>query len=316
MPFLQPEMQASILGGWDLAVCSCLFLQGVLCTQFANYMTLNKRDTIRMKLFVAGLALLTTLKSLQSLAIMWIQNVILFGDAEAGSNIWVTHWVWRITLILEATTAFYVQMFFCRRLWTISSRNTSLAIICGTLFLGGLVSGVYGTVDIFTNSLWSTTRSIGTHLGVVLCGDLLLTGSTIFCLLRHSHECAQSRGPTATILSRLCRVTLQSAAPAALCALINFVADMRLNATTWTPGPVPFDFIGNTVLPQLHAWSAMWTLNSREEIGIAAGNCSYTVDLKTSAGGSSDSENTRHQHHDNPGPLAKDQLDDPPGSMA
>jgi hypothetical protein len=60
----------------------------------------------------------------------------------------------------------------------------------------------------------------------------------------------------------------------------------------------------------------MWTLNSREEIGIAAGNCSYTVDLKTSAGGSSDLESTRHQHHDNPGPLAKDQLDDPPGSMA
>ncbi|KAJ7360783.1 hypothetical protein DFH08DRAFT_951434 [Mycena albidolilacea] len=60
-------MQTWILGVWDLAVCSCLFLQGVLCAQFANYMTLNKRDSVWMKLFVAGLALLTTLKTLQSL---------------------------------------------------------------------------------------------------------------------------------------------------------------------------------------------------------------------------------------------------------
>ncbi|KAJ7360779.1 hypothetical protein DFH08DRAFT_800222 [Mycena albidolilacea] len=101
-------MQTYILGAW-----------GVLCAQFANYMTLIKRDSIWMKFFVAGHALLTTLKSLQSLMIMWIQNVTLFGDLEAGSNIWHKHWAWRVALILEATTAFYVQMFFCRRLWLI-----------------------------------------------------------------------------------------------------------------------------------------------------------------------------------------------------
>ncbi|KAJ7347747.1 hypothetical protein DFH08DRAFT_808533 [Mycena albidolilacea] len=57
-------------------------------------MSLNKRDSVWMKLFVAGLALLTTLKSLQSLAIMWIQNITMFGDREVESNIGPTNWVW------------------------------------------------------------------------------------------------------------------------------------------------------------------------------------------------------------------------------
>jgi hypothetical protein len=46
-----------------------------------------------------------------------IQNVATFGNLEAGSNLLSTHWLSKINLALEAITAFYVQMFFCRRLW-------------------------------------------------------------------------------------------------------------------------------------------------------------------------------------------------------
>jgi hypothetical protein len=92
-----------------------------------------------------------------------------------------------------------------------------------------------------------------------------------------------------------------------------------MTATTWTPPLVLIDFIANMVLPQLYAWSAIWTLNSREEICNAAENCPYTIDLGTSAGGSSNSETIRHQHQHHPKPLVKVQkveLDGPPGSMA
>jgi hypothetical protein len=88
---------------------------------------------------------------------MWIQDVTVFKDLEAESNMWRKHWVWQGTVMLEAATAFYVQMFFCRRLWVnpdplrilhgsfvaqAISRNTCLVIICITLFLFGLVTGV------------------------------------------------------------------------------------------------------------------------------------------------------------------------------
>jgi hypothetical protein len=48
---------------------------------------------------------------------MWIQNVTLFENLEAIYNLWNTNWVTQMTLLLEAGIAFYVQLFFCHRLW-------------------------------------------------------------------------------------------------------------------------------------------------------------------------------------------------------
>ncbi|KAJ7820261.1 pectin lyase fold/virulence factor [Mycena olivaceomarginata] len=120
--------RAQVLGGWDLGVCVSLFLQGVLCAQFAHYTCLNKRNSVWIKPFVAGL--MTTLRSLQSLALIWIQNVATFGSLEAGSNLLHTHWLSQTTLTLEAATAFSVQMFFCRRLWAISRNAYLVTLYC------------------------------------------------------------------------------------------------------------------------------------------------------------------------------------------
>ncbi|KAJ7261739.1 hypothetical protein B0H12DRAFT_1231393 [Mycena haematopus] len=297
------EAQAHVLGGWDLAICLTLFLQGVLCSQFATYMDSKRRDSVRMKLFVAGLALLTTLKTIQALAIMWIQNVTLFEDLEAASTMWKTDWLTK-ALILEATVAFYVQMFFCHRLWASAiSRNVYIVVVCITVFSLGLISGVVATVFILAvkkEGLTSPSHWFATHLGVVVCGDFILTGSVVFWLLRHNGS-VLSRGPTANILSSLVRLTLQasrfasrrhyyllmigrqSAAPVALCALVNFVVIMLKSRQPSSTVLLMIDFITNNMLPQLYAWSAMWTLNSREDIVLAGGNRPYTFDLGTTS---------------------------------
>ncbi|KAJ7835532.1 hypothetical protein B0H14DRAFT_1132508 [Mycena olivaceomarginata] len=137
-------------------------------------------------------------------------------------------------------------MFFCRRLWAIS-RNAYLVISCIVLFLLGLITNVVATVYIFTNTLELTTLWVGIHRGVVLSGDLLLTGSTIWYLLRHSHECALARGPAATILNRLRRLTLQSAAPTALCTLIHFAGNMKMDSAP----ALMINFIANMVAPSV-----------------------------------------------------------------
>ncbi|KAF8193122.1 hypothetical protein K438DRAFT_1969608 [Mycena galopus ATCC 62051] len=276
----QTQAETEVLSGWDLAISSTLFLQGVLCAQFANYTNVNQRDSMRMKFFVAGLALLTTLKTLQSLAIMWIQDVVLFEDLEAASIMWETYWVSKINLILEATVAFYVQLFFCRRLWVISQNNLYIVITCVTLFSFGILAAVAGQTSFLVRNV-STAKSttwFAAHLGIVVCGDLLLTGSTVFYLLRHSNN-SLSRGPTVPILNSLLRMTVQ-ATPAALCALINFGFTLG-DLPTWVPRLLMVDIITNMVLPQLYAWSAMWTLNSREEIYLAR-DPPCTVNLATS----------------------------------
>jgi hypothetical protein len=117
----------------DLSICADLLLQGVLCAQFAHYTGVNQRDSVLMKLFVAGLALLTTLKTAQVLcasvllwelcfnlllrAITWIQNAALFENLEAVHSLSNIKWLTQTNLILEACMAFYVQIFFCHRLW-------------------------------------------------------------------------------------------------------------------------------------------------------------------------------------------------------
>ncbi|KAF8174469.1 hypothetical protein K438DRAFT_1939914 [Mycena galopus ATCC 62051] len=297
MPFLAPQKTAetALLGAWDLAICLSLFLQGVLCAQFTHYaaVSTNKRDSIWLKLFVAGLAFMTMLKSLQAVALMWIQNVLLFGNLEAASNLWDTHWVSKITLILEATMAFCVQMYFCRRLWAsplISqaalSRNAFVVITCMALFTFGLASSVVATILIFQDSAETTSTAwVTTHLGIVLCGDLLLTGSILFWLLRH-RETVICRSATAIMLLCLLRLTVQSAAPTTLCALLTFAVALQLHTSdTWRPVPLAIYFIAIMALPLLYAWSAMWTLNSREDICLAAEKCPYTVELGTEASG-------------------------------
>ncbi|KAJ6541516.1 hypothetical protein B0H19DRAFT_1239348 [Mycena capillaripes] len=269
--------ETAVLGGWDLAISAALFLQGVLCAQFAHYTNVNKRDSVWLKLFVTGLAVLTTLKTIQVLAVMWIQNVTLFENVEAASRLWATNWVPKLTPILEACIAIYVQMFFCRRLWTIS-RNSCIVVFCITSFSFALISAAVSAFFIFADigsPKHATWMSI--HLGAALGGDLLLTGSTAFYLLRHS-KTVLPRGPTAPLLSSLLRVTIQSAAPA---ALVNFVATITIVTLIHKKSPGALVSLAgaasNTVLPQLYVWSALWTLNSREDIYLAADTTQCTL---------------------------------------
>ncbi|KAJ6541461.1 hypothetical protein B0H19DRAFT_315954 [Mycena capillaripes] len=290
----QTSAQTTVLGGWDLTVSAVLFLQGVLCAQFAHYTHVNKRDSVWLKIFVASLALLTTLKTIQALAVMWIQNVTLFHNVHAASSLWATCWVPKLSPVFESVTAIYVQSFFCRRLWTIS-RNAYIVVVCMISFTFALVSGGVAAFFIFTDiSSPKTSIWMSPHLGAVLCGDLLLTGSTVFYLLRHSKS-VLPRGPTAPILSSLRRLTIQSAAPAAFCALIDFISAALVHALPGHPPVWSMISSGsNTVLPQLYVWAAMWTLNSREDIFAADNNqCTLHPELR----GTSDSETAGHLMH-------------------
>ncbi|KAJ6457222.1 hypothetical protein C8R45DRAFT_1032965 [Mycena sanguinolenta] len=242
---------------------------------------------------------MTAVRCCQCLAIMWIQNVTLFGNVEAAAQMWERDWVSKMDVMLEATGAIYVQIFFCCRLWAIS-QNAYIVIVCLIFFILGLVSAVVGTLFLFTGSMTTTA-------GWVLCGDLLLTGSTVFYLLRHSNASVVSRSPFAIKMKLLLRLTIQSAAPAAMCTLTNFVADIQLYVTeTQDPQSLMVGFITTLTVPQLYAWSAMWTLNSREDIWVAFDNRPYTVNLGTSVASSADSETTNSPRVGENGTAARD----------
>ena len=47
----------------DLAICLTLFLQGIVYVQVAHYTNVNKHDSMQMKFFMVGLALMMTLRA-------------------------------------------------------------------------------------------------------------------------------------------------------------------------------------------------------------------------------------------------------------
>ncbi|KAJ7907577.1 hypothetical protein B0H13DRAFT_2273667 [Mycena leptocephala] len=248
------------LGGWDLAICADLILQGIIFAQIAHYTTLYGQDFLALRAFVAVLLIITTLKSAQGLAILWTQNVEYFMDLNAALSMYTNSWTTEVNLALDALIAFYVQLFFCRRLWVIS-RNVYIVGVVFTLFVFALIAAIVSCVFTFAargkNVTW-----IETHLATVFAGDVLLCGSTMYFLLFHSKHASPE---TAGKLNSITKLTFQSAAPAAVCALISLVDTVAWDQKTMN-AYVILGMIANNVLPKLYAISAMWTLNSRRRI--------------------------------------------------
>ncbi|KAJ7277103.1 hypothetical protein C8J57DRAFT_1503940 [Mycena rebaudengoi] len=230
------------LGGWDLAICGDLIFQGIIFAQIAHYTTLYEKDVLARRAFVAVLLIITTLKSAQGLVILWIQNVEYFMNLKAALSMFTDSWTTEINLTLSALIAFYVQLFFCKRLWTIS-RNIYIVASVLALFVFALVAAIVSGVFTF---------AVEIHLGTVFAGDVLLCGSTIYFLLSHSEYASPE---TAGMLHSIKKLTFQI-----LFSVSGTSRCMRPNQPR------------RNVLPKLYAISAMWTLNSRRSIRQAHSN--------------------------------------------
>ncbi|KAJ7771198.1 hypothetical protein B0H14DRAFT_3590290 [Mycena olivaceomarginata] len=218
-----------------------------------------------LRAYVAVLLIITTLKSAQGLVIMWIQNVEYFMNLDAALGMFTMSWTTELNITFIALIAFYVQLFFCKRLWAIS-KNIYIVTLVVALFVFALVAAIVSTVfQLAVLNFAGQSKSItwmGVHLATVFAGDVLLCGSTIYFLSYLSKHALPNTG---SMLSSLTKLTFQSAAPAVLCALISLISALAWNHTS----PDIYSMlalIADNVLPKLYAISAMWTLNSRRNI--------------------------------------------------
>ncbi|KAJ6540608.1 hypothetical protein B0H19DRAFT_1381646 [Mycena capillaripes] len=256
-----------VLGGWDLGVAGDLLLQGVIFAQFAHYTTLYKHDILLLRVFVWGLVLLTTLKSIQGLAVIWSQNVQHFMELEAALELFQTSWFFELNVSFVAVIAFYVQMFFCHRLWVIS-KNVYMVVLTTVLFVVALLAAFVTSGFTFTKNDVQFVTWIAIHLGTVFAGDVILCLSTTYFLLQHSQDVLPQ---TAGVLNALLKLTIQSASPAAICAFLNLIASQISPSTRSLNEWTMLAIIMNSWLPKLYAFSALWTLNSRKGIAQSGG---------------------------------------------
>ncbi|CAK5270121.1 unnamed protein product [Mycena citricolor] len=254
---------------------------GILLGQFATYIShgFHRTDFLALRIWVAGLFVLMLFKSLYGLALIHIQVTTNFLDLEGALRLGASTaaglgYTWVMLSV------YYVELFFCWRLWTLSRRLWipgalalifTAAIICG-IFSNSLVGPKLGHIR-----EWDAA-----YLIAVFVGDTLLSGSIIYVLHvsrpgtlrpRDVHRLTKRQGQsrqvtrnTASVLQRIAILTILCAAPAAVCSLVLIVSSQLVANWVSGGGALAVAIVSEHLLPKLYAFSAMWTLNARKAI--------------------------------------------------
>ncbi|PFH51198.1 hypothetical protein AMATHDRAFT_3327 [Amanita thiersii Skay4041] len=249
-----------LLGPWLIGSFIDVLFQGVLFCQFAHYLSLYRDDKLTVRLSVLGLAILTTLKSVQSIALIWVQNILYFKDLQGAILLNYTTWWQSGNPLMVACIGLYVQIFFLHRLYGVSAKKkwvvTPIAIVLAFAFVSICLATYFIT---FGESAGPKIAAwFAAHFSSVCAGDLAMCFSIAFFLIRSKRDVLPQ---TVGIITSLIRLTFSTMAPAALCAMMNLIFSQvysgsdRLVSTAF-----------NMVLPKLYAFSMMWTLNARRSM--------------------------------------------------
>ncbi|KAJ7225137.1 hypothetical protein B0H12DRAFT_1240711 [Mycena haematopus] len=269
------------LGPWLIGSCLDLILMGVLACQFVNYYNWYPDDGRGLPVIVAVLCLLNVLKSAECFATLWIFFINHFGNILYDLQLSTTGWWDTSSPLMVAILDFYVQCYFCTRLWAVSKRWWVVAPIF-SLFFFALVSMVIGTYYIKSAQEQQVTDWFAAHLGSVfgernsdegwatgdsnyrrpIAGDLILSVATAYFLIRTKKTVLSTQ--TAQLFNSLIPLTFQTAAPAALIAMFNLIFSQMYRTDQPLLGYVEIGF--NLVLPKVYAISMMYTLNARRAI--------------------------------------------------
>ncbi|PAV16758.1 hypothetical protein PNOK_0837800 [Pyrrhoderma noxium] len=247
-----------LLGPWIIGGFLDVLLQGVLFCQFVNYYTYYYDDKHGLRWLVVGLLVMTTLKSAQSFLLVWEQSIVHFSSVEDAVLLSYTKW-WQIgNSLMVATIGAYVQSFFLYRLYSLSRAWYSILPI-GVVLVFGYISVILATYYTAVSEFRKIGYWFAAHLGSIFAGDTLLSCATAYALLRATNKHGLKQ--TNDLINALVRLTFQTAAPAAICAMFNLIfsqvykGEDRLVSAAF-----------NMPLPKLYAISMMWTLNARRTI--------------------------------------------------
>ncbi|KAF9002067.1 hypothetical protein BDQ17DRAFT_1357379 [Cyathus striatus] len=260
MTYEQLQQALFLLGPWLIGSFLDFLFQGVLFCQFVHYYQWNPNDKIGLKSAVAGLVLLTTLKTIQSFALIWILLILHFEDLPGAILLNYTTWWQAGSSLMVASIGLYVQIFFLHRLLVLTKYNWLMVAPIAVVIVFSYVSICVATHYIALGSDTGVKTGIwfANHLSSVFAGDFLITCVTAFYLFQTKKDVLPQ---TVGLISALVRLTFQTAAPAALCAMFNLVfsqlysGDDKLISTAF-----------NMALPKLYAFSMMWTLNARHSL--------------------------------------------------
>ncbi|KAL1745373.1 hypothetical protein HDZ31DRAFT_82016 [Schizophyllum fasciatum] len=247
-----------LLGPWLIGSFVDVLLQGIILVQSVHYFSWYQDDELPLKLSVALLVLITILKSIQSFALLWIQFIEHFSDLPAAVKLSYTTWWQSGNPLMVASVGIYVQAFFLWRLYVISGRKWIPPALLSPVLILAYTAIVLATYYISQEDTPNISIWFAVHLSFTFAGDVLLSVVTAYYLLKTRQDVLPG---TVGLVNALIRLTFTTAAPAAICALLNLVfsqlysGEDRLVSTAF-----------NQVMAKLYATSMLWTLNARRRI--------------------------------------------------
>ncbi|KAG7443968.1 uncharacterized protein BT62DRAFT_934552 [Guyanagaster necrorhizus] len=244
---MPPGSASTLLGLWFVGLFLDLYLQGILSAQ---------TDKLTVRASVGFLALITTLESIQreltwrKSAIVWVQLVEDFADIQSAGQSLVTAWYEVGNPLMVALISFYVQCYYCYRLWIISERwwiVLPIMLVCIFAIIAAIL-----TVSTRVYQKNSAILFLRAWTHSIEVADVFLAATTAFFLLKtRRNVLAQTKG----MINALVRLTFQTATPAVIYVLLTMIC-------VYLPMGKP------RALPKLYAISMMWTLNARKDIRV------------------------------------------------
>ncbi|KAF9007778.1 hypothetical protein BDZ89DRAFT_1231150 [Hymenopellis radicata] len=222
-----------VLGPFLIGVTIYAFLLGVCAVQYVTYFTASFKDNRILFYAVVWMAMIDVLLTVNAFAGLWHYVIEHFAEVDVLKG---TIWNFDLTPLFTTLTAIPVQTFLTYRIWRFLNSRILCAFLA-TLSLGATVPAWIVSFQVVRKSELTQRGTAVTTLYVwlslsVTC-DALLSAIMIFYLRRRKTAFKH----TNRIISRYIQLSIQSALPVTLCAIVILVL-----ATTSTQTNIHYPF--------------------------------------------------------------------------
>ncbi|KIJ42613.1 hypothetical protein M422DRAFT_254052 [Sphaerobolus stellatus SS14] len=250
--------------------------QGVLFVQYYDYLLHFWNENRRAKYLVHGAVFLCTLKFAYIWWYIWNRYVVHYGDWDQLLKLSTLAVPIAISGIIPNAIC---QIFYIVRCWGLN-HNWFFLIPAVLSLLASVCAGIPQTIGasmLSRGEFQAFTLIVDSSNVSLACGltcDVFITTFTCYYLIRRKTGFAQTDG----LVSRLVKISIESAAGPTLVALINLILNNRNTTTTvWFLFP-------NIVLSQVYGCSLMYTVNARRNVADKSLSAMVAASFVSAAG--------------------------------
>ncbi|CAE7115591.1 unnamed protein product [Rhizoctonia solani] len=228
---------------------------GFLLMQSGKYVSSCRKDSILLKLGAAYVILMNLAGS--TLTWVWVYDLFVyhFGTYHLFQSSKYISWFF----IFNSTTVVIVQVFFGWRAWILTGKNTTVAVVIGSLIFCALGGGI--GMKIVCSRIGAVWDPAGIRIPTYICAsctvaaDSTITGIIIFFLLSNRSSCSSR---LTRIIDRTIRMTFESQLPPTVSAItVSLVYLFNEDGFIYIPILV--------IKLKLYAICFLHTLNSRPD---------------------------------------------------